>query len=580
MAFSEPLSRAGKAETSHPNEGRRFVVVWCFTVVMAVLILYPLATCFLINWFNDGGLRWIKEIRTRKFQMAEMVRSKERILIAGGSSGLFGVDAELLEKRLRRPVVNLASHAGLGLRFLLDDARQAARPGDTVLLNIEYGLYASGPLLTDIERPYCWTYEPGRLFHLPLTTLRQQLYGIPSSDYVRSWKLWNLRFSGGLERSEPAVWTEYSFVQLGPRGDFRGEVHPTAPIAEIYLESTPGLSSTSAQLLEDFFSWAAHRDIQVVGLFPPVVRGPKGPKAAAPVFERIRSFYQAHHLTVLGDPDVVQMPRALFLDTSFHTNKVGRRLHTEILAQELQAHFNQGRPPGKPGIFLLCDPYSKAGPKDDSLEFTACRYLSMAPLQHSLCMTPAQVREMVQKGTLFYYDDSGIGPMLQVQGLQSVVENRHTSTLADWVKMYPQHIFLLSICGGAKVPNSSSELPASFSKFLNDEAPMRAAILGTGSFSGIKRIASGTGFVKVRRSTRVRLPRTAPLEYLAAAWPASEDHPDTRRLMVERESILDSTADGDLAVCVVDPNLGIVVQRDTFHDGVHVDEELRRVVAQ
>src|SRR5271170_3529032 len=83
-----------------PPAGRRFVVAWCAGVLAVVLVLFPLATVFLINWFDDAEGRWINEIRARKFQIAKAVTSRERILIVGGSSGLFGIDAELLGVRL------------------------------------------------------------------------------------------------------------------------------------------------------------------------------------------------------------------------------------------------------------------------------------------------------------------------------------------------------------------------------------------------------------------------------------------------------------------------------------------------
>jgi len=579
MAVSNPITATVETAAPRTAAGRRFVAAWCISVAFVALVIFPLATLFLINWFNEAGLRWIKEIRTRKFRMAEQIHSQDRILIAGGSSGLFGVDAELLEKRLRRPVVNLASHAGLGLRFLLEDARQAGRSGDTILLNIEYGLYASEPVLTDIERRYSWTYETSRLLQLPLTTLSQQLYGVPFADYVRSWDLWNRRFSGTLDKSDPPLWIEYPFVTLGPRGDYRGDIRLPAQIAEPHLEKAHDMTPTSRQLLEDFFSWAHRRGVHVIGTFPAVMRSSNGANTDR-VFESIRSFYQEHHLTVLGDPHLVQMPRELFRDTPSHPTVAGRRLHTETLARLLAAQLQQPAPPEDQSVFLLLDPHSDLGLEDPSAAFRHCRYLTAEPLHHPYDITPAEVRELVQKGTPVYFDSPGVAEMLQPLGLQGVREHESTSTLADWIKSYPNHYFLLSVSGGARVPVLSAELPASFAKFLADDAPDRVAILGTGSFSRTHKTQSGIGFVRVKQSARPRWSHAAPVDYSASAWPKTEDHPDLRPLLVEKQPMADGTAEGDLAVCVVDPDLGIVVRRGTFHHEQHLDSELRRVTAQ
>jgi hypothetical protein len=64
-----------------------------------------------------------------------------RVLLVGGSSWAFGVNSAALERSLERPVVNLGLNGGLGLRYLLAQAAEAVRPGDLVLLSLEYPLF-------------------------------------------------------------------------------------------------------------------------------------------------------------------------------------------------------------------------------------------------------------------------------------------------------------------------------------------------------------------------------------------------------------------------------------------------------
>jgi hypothetical protein len=49
--------------------------------------------------------------------------------------------------------------------------------------------------------------------------------------------------------------------------------------------------------------------------------------------------------------------------------------------------------------------------------------------------------------------------------------------------------------------------------------------------------------------------------------------------MVQREPLFEWPAEGDLAVCIVDPHLGAVVKRGIFRDGQHLEYELKRIVA-
>jgi len=90
--------------------------------------------------------RWVFEAYQKKDRIAAATPAP-RILIVAGSSALFGLDSAALSRAWGRPVVNLAVNAGLGLRYILWQARQVARAGDSILLPLEYALYV------DDDRP-------------------------------------------------------------------------------------------------------------------------------------------------------------------------------------------------------------------------------------------------------------------------------------------------------------------------------------------------------------------------------------------------------------------------------------------
>ncbi len=71
-----------------------------------------------------------------------------RLLLVGGSSVLFGLNAKMIEEQTGRRTVNMGTHAGLGLDYILYLAKKVARPGDTILIVIEYELYTGRP---DVE---------------------------------------------------------------------------------------------------------------------------------------------------------------------------------------------------------------------------------------------------------------------------------------------------------------------------------------------------------------------------------------------------------------------------------------------
>lgn len=66
-----------------------------------------------------------------------------RVIFIGGSNTAFALDSRQLEQTLHRHVVNLGLHAGIGIRYPMDDALQFLRQGDIVVLQIEYGHFFS-----------------------------------------------------------------------------------------------------------------------------------------------------------------------------------------------------------------------------------------------------------------------------------------------------------------------------------------------------------------------------------------------------------------------------------------------------
>src|SRR4051812_36376231 len=162
---------AGLAEPScfvppiEARSSRRFGIVWLFTCVV-LATLWPFLTLGWINRYDDGEVAFVAGVYARKTVAAARsaeraaAQHKPRVVILGGSGALFGVDAELMERKLGVPCVNLAVHAGLGTRYLLARARRDLRPGDVVVLTPEYQLWDEPPdPLTELAWGYATTYD-------------------------------------------------------------------------------------------------------------------------------------------------------------------------------------------------------------------------------------------------------------------------------------------------------------------------------------------------------------------------------------------------------------------------------------
>ena len=77
---------------------------------------------------------------TQRKQLLAAERPGHRLLVVGGSSALFGINAQLIEKETGHPTVNMGTLLGLNLDYRFYLIKKIARPGDTILLACEYEL--------------------------------------------------------------------------------------------------------------------------------------------------------------------------------------------------------------------------------------------------------------------------------------------------------------------------------------------------------------------------------------------------------------------------------------------------------
>lgn len=84
--------------------------------------------------------RWVFDAYQHKIAAANTARGS-RVLVVAGSNAMFGIDSGQLESYWNTQVINLAVNAGLGLPYILAVSRRVARPGDVILMPMEYALY-------------------------------------------------------------------------------------------------------------------------------------------------------------------------------------------------------------------------------------------------------------------------------------------------------------------------------------------------------------------------------------------------------------------------------------------------------
>ena len=103
---------------------------------------------------------WIAELITVKRELAKEYAGKNKIIVAGGSSTLFSVNAEYASEKLDMPMINYGLHAGLSLRKILQEASSIVEPGDLLILMLEPSYYECNEKLNiwNVENIIGWDH--------------------------------------------------------------------------------------------------------------------------------------------------------------------------------------------------------------------------------------------------------------------------------------------------------------------------------------------------------------------------------------------------------------------------------------
>ena len=552
----------------------RFAWLWLKIVLGVAAAGLPLLNLLLLPAPHDLSVAWLRGLWKRKLRWAQLAGPAPRVLIAGGSSGLFSLDAEVLEARLHRPVYNLSTHAGLGLRFLLNDAREAARPGDTILLCVEDSLYRQDPSpVGELEQEVIWSGRFRRLVQLPWPVLIGQLYGQPWTAYRKGWTRRNEAMSAvGAGGEAPIL---YSSTELSARGDFRGQIGPVpagfAPLGPVLNE---GVASGPAAELRGFRQWCERRGVHVLATAPAAYRAPGTGAKVAQGVSRLRAFYEEQGLGFIEADSVLSLPRELLLDTPLHANSAGRRVITEALATELQRHFSIPLP--NPGAPLLLVAGRESTPARETAfadqEISACRFLTAETVASPLCVTVQQVSERRREGTRFVFADPEVARLLEEAGVSVTPGREISSALADWMHDYPAAWFALLTTGGQQTASLAPGLPEPFHSFLLRPELCKAAVFGP----GVQLTRTHRKFAELQLAADDRAQRESryPASFLLHAL---DPKAGRSTLLIERSRNLASATEDGLQVAVYDPETGRVVKSGIFSAPSVTEAWLREV---
>ncbi len=293
-------------------------------VGFASIVLVLLLLC---AWFGPNASRvdYHGAIGPKHERLGSLPSPK--VIVIGGSNATFGIDSEVLENALCKPVVNMSLHASLGFRFMVDEVKGSLGPGDLIVVALEHSGYSEPDKDNDTHILTVDRY-PEALDYLPWFTRPRVLMGVMLMRMQAVYKVWTgawkdnsndkvYRASGFNERGDII-----SHLGLPQRGPGSKERIP-------YIE--PAVSEAFFPMAVELLDSASVHGAKVVFTWPSTARSSYRPERNV----AIETLLKEHGIGFLGrDVEYVQEDTA-FYDTHYHLRAAGRQYRTARLVRDL-----------------------------------------------------------------------------------------------------------------------------------------------------------------------------------------------------------------------------------------------------
>jgi len=249
-----------------------------------------------------------------------------RIILVGGSSAAFGLDSQIIKDSLGLNPINVGLHAGLGLKYMLDNTYQYIKEGDIVVVAPEY---------IHFYLTYNWVSEELVQTFIKVDKQKIKLINITliknSLPYIATMTSKSLRNIISTSAVEPII---YKALKFNEYGDYYGHWGVDYPDFSPYELDITSYNQKVMRALRNFEKKIHKKGAMLYVSYPPY-EGESFDLCIKSI-KKIEQEYMRYGFALLGTPERYRMERSLMSNTPYHLNKNGAALRTELLIEDLK----------------------------------------------------------------------------------------------------------------------------------------------------------------------------------------------------------------------------------------------------
>ena len=271
----------------------------------------------------------------------DMLKSKQppRIIFIGGSN-LLTIDSKLIQKKFKRPVVNLGLWYGLNYKYFLEEVKALFKPGDTIIFIIEYSAFSF-----DLVHKVNTESKEMLLLLSPISQLKAYLRNFQIIDGFKIFiEVIQQKAKSALQNIRVGKW--HRLMRTGLQDyeniyDENGSIKISWPIIRPLRKINipyPSNFQKNWSFLNDFWKFARKNDIKIFLTFSPypIEHYTENKKNIAAIDKCLRKFCK---IQILGKPENFLIHQNYFRDSPFHIYGEGEKQRTReiirLLDQEM-----------------------------------------------------------------------------------------------------------------------------------------------------------------------------------------------------------------------------------------------------
>lgn len=255
--------------------------------------------------------------------------SSPKVVVVGGSNVSFGIDSEMMTDTLKMPVTNMGIHAGVGLKYMIEQVLPYIKEGDLVILSPEHSQFADMYHGSDELLKLARDVMPKGSKKLSLEDYYHLADELPT--YVGTKCMAFLSFWLPAPKLKSAVYTRAQFNEYGDVVAHFG--FPRKSIGTKTLRYQ--LDEKVILELNRYVGVMEQKGAQV--LFSPPALQQTCYEHSADLMKDFNEYLQSEQATfhMMGEQKDYVFADTLFFDTVYHLTEEGRKLRTERLCNDV-----------------------------------------------------------------------------------------------------------------------------------------------------------------------------------------------------------------------------------------------------